>query len=362
MPPNCGRLFIFAALSLFGAPARVFAQLPPATVDVVTAVDGVHGSTPRRDTAVWFDAFAAVRVVEGLDVIARPVISRRAFDGTWQHQMYQLGVRYEHRPARSRGVGLRVEAGQLPMPVGLGMLENRADQNPVVSQHSAYYVPLPRVDPEIPRTYLLAGAYPFGAQTTVSARMWDARLAVIDSSPVRGRSFWGSQSTPRLLNVVAGAGLTPRVGLRIGAAIGQGAYASEQEVRDKSRGDREATLIQVEGEWSFGYTRIAGEFIRGVMETARADARTAGFWVEATETLTPRFFLAGRADSQHFDYQSPGTSVMSRQYYRRFESILGFRLTPDLTFRGGYMVRKGYVVFHWDDQAIASVVWQRRIK
>jgi hypothetical protein len=361
MPPDSRRL-VFAFLCLGALPASAFAQLPPATVDVVMAVDGVHGSTPRRDTELWFDAFAAVRVSRDLDVVVRPVISRRAFDGAWQRQLYQLGVRYERRPGRARGLGLRLEVGQLPMPMGIGMLENRADQNPVVSQHSAYYFPLPRVDPEIPRTYLLAGAYPFGAQGTVSARRWDARLAVIDSSPVRGRSFWGSPTTPRLMNVVAGGGFTPRVGLRLGGAIGHGAYVSEHEVRDRSKGDRQATLVQVEGEWSFGYTRIVGEFIRGVMETARADAKTGGFWVEATQTLTPRFFLAGRADSQRFDYQSPASAVMSRQRYERFESILGFRLTPDLTFRGGYLVRKGYVVSHWDDQAIASIVWQRRLR
>jgi hypothetical protein len=32
-------------------------------------------------------------------------------------------------------------------------------------------------------------------------------------------------------------------------------------VRNKSRGDRRATLAQIEGEWAFRYTRIAGEFL-----------------------------------------------------------------------------------------------------
>jgi hypothetical protein len=164
-----------------------------------------------------------------------------------------------------------------------------------------------------------------------------------------------------LLNVVAGMGVTPRVGLRVGAAVAHGAYASAGELTDRGQGDHDATMLQVEGEWSFGYTRIVGEWVHSVMETSHADAKATGFWVEATQTLKPRVFLAGRADSQHFDYQRPVIGDFQRQRYERFEGIVGVRLTPDLTLRGGYMVRKGYVVSHWDDQAIGSIVWQRRV-
>jgi hypothetical protein len=230
-----------------------------------------------------------------------------------------------------------------------------------VSQHSAYYLPLPRVDPEIPRAFLIAGMYPFGGQATVAARSWDARVAVIDSSPVRGRPLLGTNKPPRLLNTVVGVGVTPRVGLRIGAAVAHGAYASVTEVRDQSRGDRMATMVQVEAEWSFRHTRIAGEWLQSTMETARADAETAGGWLEFAQTLTPRVFIAARLDSQHYDYQRPVFEDFQRQRYERVEAIAGFRINPDLTLRGGYLVRKGYVVSHWDDQVIASIVWQKKI-
>ena len=341
------------------SPAR--AQSAPVAVDVVTAVDGVVHSTPARPAGVWFDIFGAVRIVQGLDVIVRPVFSRRTFDGVWQKQMYQLGVRYERRGDSAGDVGWRLEVGQMPSPIGIAMLENRADLNPVISQHSAYYLPLPRVDPEIPRTFLIAGAYPFGAQATVSTGRWDVRLAAIDSSPVRGRAFFGRNKPPRLLNAIVGIGITPRVGFRLGAAMAHGAYASVNEVTDRSRGDREATMIQMEGEWSFGYTRIVGEWVRSVLETARADAHTVGGWVEVTQTLSPRLFVAGRIDSQQFDYQRPVTADFRRQRYERVEGVMGVRLTPDLTLRGGYLGRRGYVVSHWDDQLIGSVVWQRKI-
>ena len=120
-------------------------------------------------------------------------------------------------------------------------------------------------------------------------------------------------------------------------------------------------MWQVEGDWSFGYTRIAGELVRSSLETARANAGVSGGWIEIMQTLTPRLFVAGRADSQQFEYQRPTADSLERQRYERFEAIAGVRISPDFTLRGGYMVRRGYVVSHWDDQVLGSVVWQKKI-
>lgn len=358
------RFAAFAAAALIAGASPASAQTTRIALDAVVSADTDAGSTVRRVAGVWFDVFAAVRLFDGFDLVARPVRSRRTFDGEWITQLYQLGMRYE-RPidtaGGSRSVGLRVDVGQMPSPIGIGMLENRQDLNPVISQHSAYYLPLPRVDPEIPRTFLIAGSYPFGAQLTVAARKWDARLAAIDASPVRGRPFFGSNKPPRMANWVAGFGVTPHIGLRVGAAFASGPYAKLSEVVDKSRGDRFATMAQLEGEWSFGYTRIVGELIRSTFETARAnDAVAHGGWIEATQTLSPRVFIAGRADVQEIDF-SLLNGNRSTEKYQRHEAIAGFRITPDLTLRAGYLTRKGYVVFHWDDQFVASITWQRKI-
>lgn len=353
-----GRAIAAAVVIVVGA-AAADAQTPLSgrlAVEAVAAADASVWSEVTRKPGVWFDVFAAARLFEGFDVVARPLVNRRTFDGTWQKQMYQLGVRYE-RPGR---VGLRVDAGQMPSPIGIGMLENRQDLNPLVSQHSAYYLPLPRVDPEIPRTFLIAAAYPLGTEVTLSGHGWDARAAVLDSSPVRGRPFFGENKPPRLLNTVVGFGVTPHIGVRLGAAVAYGAYAGRGEVIDTSKGDRDATMVQIEGEWSFSGTRLAGEWVRSMMETARADAVASGGWIEMTQTLTPRVFVAGRADAQALRFQRPNLTF-GREPYKRFETIVGFRLTPDLTLRGGYLVRKGYVVFHWDDQMVMSIVWQRKI-
>ena len=146
-----------------------------------------------------------MRIADNLDLRVRPVVFRRAFDGAWQAQIYELALRYE----RPGAIGLRVDAGQFTSPIGLSILENRPDKNPVVSPHSTLYLPIPRYEAGTPSTYLLAAAYPLGAKVTVSGAKWDARAAVIDSSPVRGRPFFGDNKPPRMANVVAGVGFTP---------------------------------------------------------------------------------------------------------------------------------------------------------
>ena len=347
---------VVALLGVMSAPA--LAQTSRFALDAVVAGDVDHGSQVSRKATGWFDLFGAVRITENIDVRARPVVFRRSFDGTWQAQMYELALRYE-RPGR---VGVRIDAGQFTSPIGLSILENRPDQNPIVSQHSTLYLPIPFYEGGTPSTNLLAAAYPLGAKVTVSGAKWDARAAVIDSSPVRGRPFFGDNKPPRMANVVAGVGLTPYIGLRFGAAYGTGAYAAESEVRDKTRGDRRATLAQLEAEWSFRHTRIAGEFLWTTRELARSDSTVDGGWIEVMQTIHPRMFLAARYDDQWTDWTSPADNAARHETYRRVETGAGFRVTPELTLRASYMTRKGYVVGFWDDQLLASIVFAKRIK
>jgi len=164
-----------------------------------------------------------------------------------------------------------------------------------------------------------------------------------------------------MANVVAGVGFTPYIGLRLGVAAATGDYADETEVRDKSKGDRHAKLVQAEVEWAFRYTRIAGEFLWTRRELANGDSRVDGGWIEITQTLHPRVFVATRYDDQWTEWTSVADNRARHEPYRRLESTAGFRLTPEMTFRVSYMTRKGYVVGFWDDQFLASIVFAKRI-
>lgn len=347
-----------AAALLLSVTAPAVAQTSRLALDAVAAVDVDRGSQVVHKSTAWLDTFAAVRLTGGLDLRVRPVVFRRSFDGKWQAQMYELALSYE----RPGAIGFRFDAGQFTSPIGLSILENRPDRNPVISQHSTLYLPIPRYETGTPSTNLLAAAYPLGAKVTVSGAKWDARAAVIDSSPVRGRPFFGAVKPPRLANVVFGAGVTPYIGLRFGVAFGTGAYAAESEVRDQTRGDRHASLAQVEGEWSFRYTRIAGEFLWTRRELASSDARVDGGWIEITQTLSPRVFGVVRYDDQWTNWTSVVDLADRHEPYRRVETAVGFRLAPEVTARVSYLTRKGYVVGFWDDQMLASIVFAKRLK
>lgn len=332
------------------------AQTSRLAFDVVVAADGDAGSEVARRPTAWFDVFGGVRLTDALELRARPVVFRRSFDGSWQTQMYELALRYERRGK----VGLRFDAGQFSSPVGLSILENRPNKNPVVSPHSTLYLPIPRIESGTPTTFLLAASYPLGAKVTVSGSKWDLRAAVTDSSPIRGRPFFGDNKPPRMANFMAGGGVTPRIGLRLGGSVAYGPYADETEVRDRSRGDRNASLAQVEGEWSFGFTRIAGEWLWTRRELAHDDAAVDGGWIEGTQILTPRFFVAIRYDEQWTRWTVAADRAEREAAYRRVESALGFRVSPEITLRGSFMTRNGYVVGFWDDQFLASIVYAKK--
>jgi len=352
-----GALGWLVACALVAIPRATAAQVSPFSLDAVVAADGDSGSQVARKSTTWIDVFGAARLADGLDVRARPIVYRRSFDGKWQTQIYELALRYE-RPGR---VGIRLDGGQFPSPLGLSLLENRPDVNPVVSQHSTLYLPVPRFEPGTPTTFLLAASYPLGVQVTTSGQRWDARAALTDSSPVRGRPLMGASKPPRMANVILGGGVTPRTGLRFGAAFARGGYAGSTEVRDPSVGDRDASVRQIEGEWSFRYTRVAGEWLWTRRQMAASDCAVNGGWIELVQTVSPRLFAAARYDDQHTEWYTP-SGIERYEGYRRVETALGLRVTPTVTLRASYLTRKGYVVSFWDVQVLASIVWARKFK
>ncbi len=58
-----------------------------------------------------------------------------------------------------------------------------------------------------------------------------------------------------------------------------------------------ATIVTVEAELSFRYTKLLGEWVRDTIETPPATTRSpSGWYVQGQQTLTPRWFVAGRVE------------------------------------------------------------------
>jgi hypothetical protein len=323
------------------------------TLDTSADVDRAIDANGATATGAIFDAYIAARVAPGLELVARPWTQRQA-SGEWNKQLWLAAVRYEHKGA----VGVRVEGGLITSPVGLANLSLRPHLNPTVAQPSSLFQALPPPEPLSPRITLLGAVYPLGVSTTVSGTHWDVRGAVIDTSPVRSRRTFGDTNPPRFRNVVVGGGVTPVVGLRLGGSVTRGAWRRADEL-PSSPSDRMATIVTVEGEWSFRFTKLVGEWTRDSLETNAGNVIESGWYIQWQQTLTPRWFVAARVE------RLEGPALLTapegpRQSFAGAEETIGFRVTPEITLRASYRARRLFSRDDFSHQAMASVVWARR--
>jgi hypothetical protein len=330
------------------APAQQ-AQPSRIAIDTVAAIDEAVDTNGNFATGVTLDAVVSADLGHGFEAFARPFVQRLP-NGEWNRQVWVAALRYQ----RSGRVGLRVEAGLIPSPVGLANMTLRPQQNPTIAQPSSLFLPLPPLAAPGPRTNVLAVLYPYGASATVSGTHWDARAAVIDTSPLRTRRIFAQANPPQFMNVVIGGGVTPVVGMRIGASVTHGGWQRAGET-PLVTADRAATIVTIESEFSVDYTKISGEWVRDTLETATGDVVASGWFVQGQQTLTPRWFAAGRVER----IASPLLGIVDQQFIG-VEETVGFRLTREITIRGGHRARRAFGRSAFDNQIAASVVWWKR--
>jgi hypothetical protein len=301
----------------------------------------------------------------------RPQIQRLANSGEWNRQIWVAEMRYE----RSGPVAFRVEAGYIPSPVGLANLTLRPHLNPTIAQPAELFTSIPSLEFRGPRINLLSGIYPLGAQATASATHWDARVAVIDTSPLRLRRVFAVTNPPRFTNVVFGGGVTPFVGFRVGASLTHGGWLRTGE-SPTGTADRSANLVNVETELAFRHTSLTGEWVHDALETSFGNRNLSGWYVQGMQTLRPRWFVAGRVESIDttvptsvfsFGLESNGVVISSRtdavyanQHFNSTEQTLGFRVTPEITLRVSHRMRQQFGRDPWEHFGAVSIVWYRR--
>lgn len=333
------------------------AQNPsPVAVDTVVAVDHAADGDAADTTGVVVDAVASVGLGRGFEAFIRPIAQRldRGTTAEWNRQIWIAALRYQ----RPGDVGLRIDAGLIPSPIGLGNLMLRPHLNPTIALPSALSAALPLAG--APRSTLLGFVYGYGASATASGTHWDARAAIIDVSPVRSRRVFAQpgQNPPRFATVVVGGGVTPVVGVRVGASVTSSGWQRAGE-SEGITANRELTVVTLESQVEFRHTRLQGEWVRDSFETATGRLAASGGWVQAQQTLAPRWFAAARVERIAAPQVSPlGATVNLR--LTSIEETLGFRLTPELTFRLGHRARRTFSAPAYDNQLLMSVVWWRR--
>jgi hypothetical protein len=332
------------------------------SLESVVAADGADGENMSHRPQVVVDVSMAVRISNRWQAYVRPWFrlprpsTATAPAPEWTKEIYQAGLRYE----RQGDLSTRIDLGYILSPIGLGVFDTRPGVNPTIGTHISYVSPMPAFDPTGPRVSAVSATYPLGAQVSLSTTRWDARAAVINSAPTRTYVL-GADDNPRQTPVmVAGAGVTPTTGLRVGVSVAHGVYATREEIRTPVSRGRRMTMAGGEGEWAFGGTKVGAEILRTAFETTASQAIAYEWFVQGTHTLSPRWFVAARREGTSAPPLVKGLVIGTRPSVAAFEATAGFRVSPDVTLRSGYYGRRPYGVSTWRDQVGVSVVWARR--
>ena len=351
-------LLVLLALIVWGRPAVAQeAHTAPVAIDSNVEFDTAVDADGNYTRAAIFDAVISAGIGRHFEAVVRPFVQRLT-TGEWTRQIWVAALRYQ----RTGPVSLRVDGGLIPSPIGLSNLMLRPNNNPTIALPASLFTPLPSAELRAPRITLLGAVYAYGVTATASTEHWDVRAAIMDTSPLRTRRIFAVTNPPRFTNVVFGGGVTPVVGLRVGASVSQGGYQRAGE-SPTITADRDATIVTLESEYSVGFTKISAEWVRAVMESGSGTLTPLGWYVQGQQTITPRIFAAGRLErmsAQALAPGSPGSTTLIRQHLTGFEEVVGFRLTPEITIRVGHRARQGFGRPAFLHAGEVSILWWRR--
>ena len=357
------RVTLACVILMIAATAAAQEAHPSAlAIDTTAETDEAIDQNGNRATGVLLDSVVSLALGHGFEGITRPFVQRLSSTGEWNRQVWVAALRYE----RAGSIGVRVDAGLIPSPVGYSNLMLRPHLNPTVTPPISMFVPLPAAERAGPRATLLGALYPMGVNATISSRWWDARVAVMDTSPLRPRRVFASRESgfrnpPRFTNVAVGGGITPTIGLRIGASVTRGGWLKAGESATNAV-DRQATVVTVETEYSVRYTKLAAEWTHDALATSNGHITASGWYVQGQQILAPRWFAAARLEHMDAPVLLIANSTFASLDYRGTEEVIGFRLTPEITIRAGHRAREPFGTTTYLHAATMSVVWWRRWK
>lgn len=346
-----------SALAQESSFARITAD---AEVSIRTSV--ARDGAPQ--TMLMIDSVETVRAFAGLTIVSRPMLLHR-IGGTWDAHLAQFTLRHD---TMRRGVGVRIEGGLLPSPVGLAPFTARASTNATITPATPFGRGV-TVEPGAPVLMLYPLTYPVGVIGSLSAARWDARAGLLDSTPLRVRWPLERHQPKMTPNLLAGGGWTPRAGLRLGGWLTAGNWATASEVATAPGRSRYASTGGLEVEYAIAWTKLAGEWAASRVSTASGREVPTMWMLEASQALAPRWFVAGRL--RRADFRSArvggaasliGTNLSSNVAYQDVldltrEAVVGYRMSPSITWRAGYIGTRPFGVSSWAHRAEASLVF-----
>lgn len=201
-------------------------------------------------------------------------------EGDVEVSVDQAMLRYVHSSA------LVVELGRFPTPVGSFPPRRFSTRNPLIGTPDGFPV-----------------GYPWGAQLGGSGSHLDYRLALV-SLPWTHAEYVPDPGFA--VRPVLGIGVTPQVGLRLGASFTRGPYLSSNLNQQLPGGanwkDFDQRVIAFDGGFSRGYFESHAElaFLRYEVPGQSGSTDALSWYVEFKYTWGPRLFTALRLERNKY--------------------------------------------------------------
>ena len=194
----------------------------------------------------------------------------------------QYGIRY------SGWRGLVLDAGKVQPVIGTFAPRHFSNRNPLIGSPDAYSL-----------------EYPLGVVLSGDLKRVDFRAAAV-TLPASHPGYVPSP-TPRLRPAI-GAGFTPVVGVRFGGSWTAGPYLNDAmtpaELRSAPWTHYRQHVIALDARAAHGYLETFAEAARATYDIPGRAGAILGYtyYGEAKYTLTPRFYVAGRAERNAYPF------------------------------------------------------------
>ena len=120
------------------------------------------------------------------------------------------------------------------------------------------------------------------------------------------------------------------------------------------------TLVNVEGEYAFGYTKISGEWTHDRFDTPTGEREARGATLQVKQTLTPRIYVHTRATAITSPVTIAATGEVPDRTSWYADTTAGYLVNADTTVRLAHAAIKRWNVPSVDHQIGLSIVWARR--
>jgi hypothetical protein len=155
------------------------------------------------------------------------------------------------------------------------------------------------------------------------------------------------------LRPAIGAGFRPTTGLRIGGSFSVGPYLNDSytatQLQSRAWSDYHQRIVAADLAFAHGYLETHAEAARGSYDVPGRTAPIVGwtYYGEAKYTLSPRWFVAARAERNDYPFIRPfntGTSWTARLTdFVDGEVGVGYRLSPSTLFKASMRADRWWV-------------------